>query len=141
MRGAAILVAVLALSACGAARTRSPEDVARSWSAALDRNDNDAAAALFADGARVVQNGELVLATRSEAVRWNASLPCGGVVLSVTPRGRSDVLVVFRLTERPGHACDAPGGRGAALFRVRNGKIVLWHQTAAPPPAADGQIV
>jgi hypothetical protein len=47
------------------------------------------------------------------------------------------VLVVFDLTERPHHQCDAPGAQAAALFQVDHGKIVLWHQTAVPsgPPA------
>ena len=115
MRIAAIVLAALALTACGGHESRSPESVARSWSADLDRNDNEAAALLFADGARVIQNGELVLGDHAAAVQWNASLPCGGRILSVTPRGRTDVLVVFRL-----------GGR------------VLWHQTTAPPAGGDG---
>jgi ketosteroid isomerase-like protein len=80
----------------------------------------------------VIQSAELVLEDHGDAVRWNASLPCGGEVESVTERGDAEVLVVFRLTERPRHACDAPGGRGAAIFRIRDGKIVLWHQTRVP---------
>jgi len=141
MRIAAIVICALALAACGAGKQASPEDVARSWSAALDRNDNDAAASLFADGARIVQNGELILSGHDEAVQWNASLPCGGKIESVAKRGDSEVLVVFRLDERPQHRCDAPGQKGAALFRVRDGKIVLWHQTAVPAVPDDGTIV
>src|SRR4029079_1762895 len=107
--------------------------VARSWSAALDRNDNEAAGWLFADGAKIVQNGELVLATHADAVRWNASLPCGGKIVSVSARGKTDVLVVFRLAERPEHRCDGAGAWAAALFRGRDGKIVLWHQREVRP--------
>jgi limonene-1,2-epoxide hydrolase len=140
MKIAALALAVVALSACGGHTSATPEDVARSWSAALDRNDNDAAASLFADRATVVQNGELVLRGHDDAVRWNEALPCGGKILSVEARGATDVLVVFRLTERPHHACDGPGSEGAALFRVRDGKIVLWHQTAVPA-ATGGQVV
>jgi len=138
VRVGAIILAALALTACGGHESRSPESVARSWSADLDRNDNEAAAWLFADGARVIQNGELVLGDHAAAVQWNASLPCGGRILSVTPRGRTDVLVVFRLGGRPGHRCDGPGADAAALFRVRNGRIVLWHQTTVPPAGGDG---
>ncbi len=138
---AALLVAVLALSACGTHKTASPEEVARSWSAALDRNDNEGAARLFADGARIVQSGELTFGSHADAVRWNASLPCGGTIVSVSPHGHSDVLMVFTLTERPGHRCDGPGSEAAALFRVRDGKIVLWHQTAVPPTSPDGQVI
>jgi hypothetical protein len=141
MKTAALLLMLLALSACGSQKNASPEQVARSWSAALDRNDNEAAARLFADAARIVQGGELVFRTHADAVRWNASLPCGGKIVSVTGRGKTDVLMVFRLNERPGHACDGPGQEAAALFRVRNGKIVLWHQTPAPAEAGDGQTI
>jgi limonene-1,2-epoxide hydrolase len=124
---------MLAVSGCGGHAGPSPESVARAWSAALDRNDNEAAARLFADDATIVQNGELVLSDHAAAVQWNAMLPCGGTILSITRQTKTDVLVVFRLDKRPRHRCDGPGTRTAALFRVRGGKIVLWHQTQAPP--------
>ena len=133
MRRAAILLALPALAGCGGHHDPPPASVARAWSAALDRNDNEAAARLFADGAMIVQGGELVLRDHAAAVRWNAMLPCGGAIESVTTQSKTDVLVVFRLNERPQHRCDGPGTRTAALFRVQHGKIVLWHQTQAPP--------
>ena len=46
------------------------------------------------------------------------------------------MLVVFHLTDRPGHRCDAPGSDAAAVFRVEHGKIVLWHQTDVPTDTA-----
>jgi SnoaL-like domain len=142
MTRATILLAVLLIVAgCGGHKAQSPEQVARSWSAALDRGDNDAAARLFADGAQVVQAGELVLPTHADAVRWNAALPCGGKIVSVTRQNATDVLVVFKLQGRPGHACDGPGQPAAAIFRVRDGKIVLWHQTDVPPTAGSGQTI
>ena len=136
-----LLAAVLTLAACGGHKPASAEQVARSWSAALDRNDNQAAARLFVDGAHIVQNGELTFTDHADAVRWNAALPCGGTITSVSRQSATDVLVIFTLENRPGHACDAPGQQAAALFRVRNGKIVLWHQTDVPPSAANGQTV
>jgi len=57
------------------------------------------------------------------------------------PRAAIDVLVVFSLEGRPQHACDSPEQKAAALFRVRNGKIVLWHQTDVPPAADNGQTI
>jgi len=78
MKLLAILLGVLALTACGGSKSSSATDVVRAWSAALDRNDNEQAARLFADGAQVVQNGEETLLTHADAVRWNAGLPCGG---------------------------------------------------------------
>jgi limonene-1,2-epoxide hydrolase len=138
VRLAALLLAASALAGCGGHRTQSPEQVARAWSADLNRSDDKAAAALFAGNARVVQNGTILLLGRGDAVRWNAMLPCGGTILSVTRQARDEVLVVFRLEERPGHACDGPGQTAAAVFRVVGGKITLWHQV--PPPGA-GQTV
>jgi hypothetical protein len=110
----------------------------RTWSAALDRNDNESAAWLFADGAHIVQDSELVLANHADAVRWNSSLPCGGKIIALSQQGASQILAVFRLEERPGHRCDGPGTMAAAIFRVSRGKIVLWHQTEVPPPEGSG---
>jgi hypothetical protein len=62
-------------------------------------------------------------------------------VIGVMPHGKDDVLVIFKLGDRPNHACDGPGDEAAALFRVRDGKIVLWHETAVPRQHPDGQII
>jgi limonene-1,2-epoxide hydrolase len=137
MRPAAIMLVVLALAACGGHKTTSPGEVVRAWSAALDRNDSEAAGRLFADGARVIQGDVETLATHSDAVQWNASLPCGGTITLLEPRSNGEVLAVFTLTNRPQHLCDGPGDQAAALFQVKNGKIVLWHEVDVPtfPPA------
>jgi hypothetical protein len=135
MRFAAILLGALALTACGAHAPRSPEEVARAWSAALDKADDDKAAGFFAPGAQIVQNGALTLSTHADAVRWNDALPCGGEITKVEARGIYGVLVTFHLTDRPGHRCDSPGHDAAALFRVKHGKIVLWFQTSVPQSA------
>jgi limonene-1,2-epoxide hydrolase len=139
MRSAVLLGALVAFAGCGGSDSPSPESVVHAWSAALDRNDNEAAARLFADDAQVIQAGAFRLESHADAVRWNASLPCGGRITSLESRGGDgDVLAVFVLTQRPGHACDAPGQRAAALFSVRHGRIVLWHQTNPPPASSDG---
>jgi hypothetical protein len=138
MRLSATLLALLALTACGGTKAASAPEVVRAWSAALDRNDNEHAARLFARGAQIVQNGELTLATHADAVRWNAGLPCGGRISHLELHGKSQVLVVFELQPRPHHSCDATGGQAAAIFRVKDGEIVLWHQTAVPDQYATG---
>jgi limonene-1,2-epoxide hydrolase len=138
MRVPAILLVVLALSACGGSKAASASDVVRAWSAALDRNDNEQAARLFADGAQIVQNGEATLATHADAVRWNAALPCGGRISHLEVRGKDQVLAIFQLEERPQHRCDADGGQAATIFQVENGRIVLWHQTPVPDLYAPG---
>ena len=143
MRVLAILVVLLAFTACGAKKTASAPDVVRAWSAALDRNDNEQAASLFADGAEVVQNDTLTLATHGDAVQWNAALPCGGRISHLEVHGKTEVLAVFELGDRPQHHCDTSGGtQAAALFRVEHGRIVLWHQTPVPDRyAPDGTVI
>jgi limonene-1,2-epoxide hydrolase len=142
MRALAILAGMLALTACGGQKTASAPDVVRTWSAALDRNDNEHAARLFANGARIIQNGELILATHADAVRWNAALPCGGRISHLEVRGQSQVLAVFELKNRPQHRCDGTGSQAAAIFQVDKGRIVLWHQTAVPSEyLPGGQVV
>ena len=136
MRIAALLVLVLPLAACGSHKAASPEQVARSWSAALNSNDNKGAAALFARDARVIQDDVTVLHSAGDALEWNRLLPCGGAILGVSVQNTDEVIVTFQLKERPGHTCDGPGQEAAAVFRVEDGKIVLWHQVPPPPPAA-----
>ena len=120
-------VAALSLTACGAGPP-SPESVARAWSHAINTDDNDTAGSLFAKGAEVVQPDYFKrLQTHADAVAWNAALPCSGEIVSVKSEGE-DVTVTFRLGDRPSSACDGPGARVRALFRVHDGKIVLFHQ-------------
>jgi SnoaL-like domain len=140
MRWTAIILTALALVGCGGHKSASPEQVAREWSAALNRGDNEAAARLFADGALIVQNGSETLQSHADAVRWNAGLPCGGRITGLEQHGQDEVVAQFELTERPRHSCDAPGGAAAAVFQVKNGKIVVWHQTELGPDDANPTI-
>ena len=121
--------------ASAAARdTRTPAQVVRAWSKALNANRNDAAARLFAHNARVLQFGlQLTLRTHKLAVEFNASLPCAGKIVRTQVHGNR-VVATFVLGERPRHTCDGPGAKAAALFVVRNGKIVLWEQVPVPAP-------
>ena len=109
-----------------AATPPSPPAVVRAWSRHLDANDNEAAAALFAPGARLVQGVDVRL-TPQLALAWNESLPCGGKIVGLTRSGNR-VRATFLLTERPKHRCDGPGQKAAAVFVVKNGKIVFWEQ-------------
>ena len=137
MRAAALLLVAVGLAACGGSRTSAtPTQVARAWSAALNRDDNQAAAKLFAKNAQVIQDSVKELVTPDDALRWNRLLPCGGTIIGVSVQRKDTVLVVFQLKERPAHACDGPGQEAAAIFRVHDGKIVLWHQVPPPPPGA-----
>jgi len=128
-RALGLLLILATLAGCGG-HSASPESVARAWSNAVNTGDNEAAANLFAPGAQVVQNGRLIrLRTHADAVSWNAALPCSGRILAVA-KAKGAATVTFRLGNRPTGACDGPGSTVRALFRVRDGKIVLWHQLA-----------
>ncbi len=129
------VVLLVVTAGCGGAGSRSPESVVRSWSAAVDRGDDGAAADTFAADAVVVQGTlQLRLHTHAQAVTWNSGLPCAGKIVDLTTNG-SEVRVTFVLGDRPGHRCDGPGQRAAAVFRVSKGKIVLWHQVDAGAPS------
>jgi hypothetical protein len=123
---------VAALAGCGSSAP-SAESVLRAWSQELNSGDNQAAAKLFARGARVVQPGVVLrLKTYEQAVAWNAALPCSGKIVALTSDGNM-ASATFVLGNRQTSKCDGPGDRTTALIRVRKGKIVLWHQTSSAP--------
>ena len=132
MLASAALVVVLA-AGCGGG-SPSPESVVRAWSKALNAGDNEGAADLFATGAEVVQGTSVVhFRSHSEAVAWNAGLPCSGRIVSLTRDGPT-VSATFLLGDRAASPCDAPGQTAKAVFRIRDGKIVLWHQIGGQAP-------
>src|SRR3954453_22022877 len=114
-----------------AAPPPSPPAIVRRWSRALNANDNQAAAALFAPRARVVQPCVAVGLTPQLAVAFNASLPCAGKITRIQRHGSRGVAT-FVLGEGPGHRCTGAGGKAAALFVVENGLIVLWQEVPVP---------
>jgi limonene-1,2-epoxide hydrolase len=133
VRAALVLAAVALLTACGSG-SPSAESVVRAWSQALNDDDNDRAADLFARDAQVVQAGhELTLKTHADAVAWNAALPCSGKIVSIDSHGNT-ATATFLLGDRRHSSCDGPGQRATAIFKVVKGKIVLWHQTPAKGP-------
>jgi limonene-1,2-epoxide hydrolase len=126
------LVLGLFVAGCGSTPP-SPESVVRAWSQELNQGDNQAAARLFARGAEVVQAGTTRrLETQAQAEAWNARLPCSGRIVSIKTRGDT-TTATFVLGDRQESKCDGPGQRATAIFRVRDGKIVLWHQTSPSP--------
>jgi hypothetical protein len=116
------------------------EAVVRAWSAALNAGDNEAAAALFAPGALVVQGGlSFRLRDAAAAARWNADLPCSGTITSVQVT-ENVVVAVFSLGHRPTSSCDAPPGTlAAAAFLIEDGKIAVWQQIPVPEEASPEQ--
>jgi limonene-1,2-epoxide hydrolase len=132
------LAALAAVGGCGGG-TASPESVVRAWSQALNSGDNEAAAELFAPGAEVIQGVSFVLETKREAIAFNEALPCSGEIVELVSEGES-VRATFRLGDRPASRCDSPGAEVEAAFRVRDGKIVLWHQLPSSSTGGGGAI-
>jgi hypothetical protein len=76
----------------------------------------------------VIQGGaSITLDNEAQAVRFNASLPCSGEIVRLEEEGDT-VTATFLLGHRETSRCDGPGAEVTAAFRVRDGKIVLWHQ-------------
>ncbi len=126
------LLATGVLAGCGSTPP-SAESVVRAWSQQLNVGDNQGAAKLFAPGAEIVQAGTtLRLNTQAEAIAWNAALPCSGRIVSIKSSGNT-TRATFILGNRQKSKCDGPGQKATAIVRVKNGKIVLWHQTSATP--------
>jgi len=134
VRRTVALLALTLVAGCGGGKhVSTPAEIVRAWSADLNGSHDAAAAALFAHGAQVVQGGAIAtLQTSADAEAFNSSLPCAGRITKLDVR-HEFVTATFRLGERPGHACDAPGATASALFRIRGGKIVLWHQVESAP--------
>src|SRR4051794_22647030 len=130
MKSFACAVAALALvgGASAAAPPRSPDAIVRAWSARLSANDYAGLAALFRLPAVVVQGPYAYRLQTARQVRlWHRALPCGSTVVSVRVRGRF-ATAVFKLANRRGSRCDAPGMLAAARFTIVDGKIVGWMQ-------------
>jgi hypothetical protein len=129
--------AVLTLVGAGCSGgSTSAEGVVRAWSSAVNAGDNETAADLFATNAEIVQGGaEQRFRNRADAVDWNAGLPCSGRIVRLETRG-PEVTATFVLGDRPTSHCDGPGAKARAVIRVRDGKIVLWHQVPVPQAPA-----
>jgi limonene-1,2-epoxide hydrolase len=137
VRAVLLATAMLAATAGCGGSPPSTESVVRAWSQALNTDDNERAADLFARNAEIVQGDTVTtLRTHRDAVRWNSSLPCSGRIVSIKTKGQT-ATATFVLGDRQNSRCDGTGERASAIFRVVKGKIVLWHQTeAAAPPAS-----
>ena len=132
-----LLVALLAVPTASAAPPGSPtaaKQVVREWSERLNAYDNAGAARLFARPATFVQGGmALRLGTAADIALWHRLLPCAGRIVSIAVKGQY-ATAVFVLGNGRNRRCDAPGVRAAAVFRIRNGKIVSWAQVPVPEP-------
>ena len=127
----AAAIALLAVASVRAATPRSPSQVVRAWSKALNASDDKTAGSLFALRAIAIQGSFAVrLNTAKSAVIWNSGLPCAGRIVRLRVLTATVVKATFVLGHRKGHRCDAPGQLAAARFTVVKGKITRWEQVA-----------
>jgi hypothetical protein len=109
--------------------------VIRGWSDTLRRGDVIAAARFFALPSIVqIQPGAPAerITRRQEAVAFQLVLPCGARLLRAERDGRY-VNALFRLSDRPGATCDAPGATARTAFVIRRGKIAEWRRAPDEP--------
>jgi hypothetical protein len=157
----ALLLSLIALSACGggdddgdsngsepppAEQTEIPGDadpadiaVIKQWSDTLRAGDVDGAAEFFALPS-VAENGPLLrIRSRDDARLFNASLPCGAILLRAETQG-AFTTATFELTERPGPGpCGSgTGERAQTSFVIEDGKITQWRRVGigGPEPEA-----
>jgi hypothetical protein len=107
------------------------------WAAAVRRGDPDRAARYFAVPAIVAQSMAVELQTREQVRKFNDDLPCGAQLLGVHHDGRY-VVGTFRLTERSGHTCTAPGALSRVAFVIRAHRFTEWRQVPDGPNAPVG---
>lgn len=129
---AAIGLVGSAMSGCGGNDELSPEETVRTWVQAVARDDNEAAASLFHEGATISQGGRTtVLRTHAQALAWNAGLPCSAEIENATSLAPDAVQVRFLLANSTARMCDGPGAVVDVDFIVRDGRIASFHQRGA----------
>jgi hypothetical protein len=125
------LLTVLALAAagCGGGGRKTPAEVVRAWSVALNRGDEEAAAALFGPKAVFVAGDyQTVLRTREQVLAFHREMVWCGPIVRLVAKGR-EVEAQFSLASRPTAHCERGGReRGSVYFRIRDGKIVFFDQ-------------
>ena len=126
----ALAVVAVATGTAQGSPPKTPAQVVRAWSRALNAGNDKAAGALFAPNALTIQGGFVVrLRTAKSAVVWNSGLPCSGDIIRLRVKGNV-ATATFRLGRRKGHTCTGPGQLAAARFTVVRGRITRWEQVA-----------
>lgn len=120
-------VAIAAAGCGGGDDHRTPVQVVRAWSAALNRGDEKGAAALFGPKARFVAGDyQTVLRTREQVLAFHREIVWCGPIVRLAANG-NEVEAQFSLASRPNDHCERGGReRGSVYFRVRSGKIVFF---------------
>jgi SnoaL-like domain len=127
-----LIVLAVAAAGCGGESHKTPAQVIRAWSAALNRGDDEAAAALF-DSRVVFVAGDYqrVLRTHAQALAFNRELGWCGPIVRIAREGE-EIVAQFSLASRRSGRCERGSGeRASVAFLVRDGKIVRFDQIGA----------
>jgi len=127
-----LIVLAVAAAGCGGSSQRTPAQVVRAWSAALNRDDEETASALFGPKAVFVAGDyQTVLRTRAEVLAFHRAMGWCGPIVRLVANG-NEVEAQFSLASRPNGRCERGGReRGSVYFRIRDGKIVFFDQIGA----------
>ena len=120
-----LAVLALAMAGCGGGSPKTPAEVVRAWSAAFNRGNEEAAAALFGPKAVYVAGDyQAVLRTREQVLAFHREMVWCGPIVRLRAHG-DEVEAQFSLASR--RRCERGGReRGSVYFRVRDGKIVFF---------------
>jgi hypothetical protein len=153
MRRLGVLLSIgVCLTACGGDDSDSepeipgdadPADVRviDEWVSTLAEGDVEGAARLFAIPS-VAENGiNLQIKNFDDAVRFNASLPCGAELISAETEGEF-TTATFRLIERPGPGVcgDGTGQTAQTAFVIEDDLIVEWRRIGLPGASSPGRV-
>ena len=111
------------------------------WSSTLARGDVEAAAEFFAIPS-VAENVVLIeIEDENDALRFNASLPCGARLIHAETQGEF-TTATFRLLERPGRGTcgDGVGETAQTSFVIEDSKIVEWRRVGLAGDELEGPI-
>jgi ketosteroid isomerase-like protein len=124
-----LIVLAVAAAGCGGSSDRTPAQVVRAWSAALNRGDEEAASALFGPNAVFVAGDyQTVLRTHADVLAFHQEMVWCGPIVRLAAHG-DEVEAQFSLATRPNRHCERGGReRGSVYFRIRDGKIVFFDQ-------------
>ena len=141
MRLLCVIAVLAALAGCNSSRSDDPVQkpdplhtyngrVIRGWLLSLERQDYTQAAYYFAPNALIDQGHPYRLRTRSEALAFNASLPCRADLVQLKGGGHAHhVLATFRLRKGPGGPCS---GLVRVRYTIQKGKFTEWRQLEEP---------
>ena len=122
VRTTVLALLAAAVTGCGGSEP-SAEGVVRAWAESVRLGDAEAAGALFAPGAEVVDGERTrVLETQADAIRYAGREACAGAVVRIDDDGGATVEAEFDV--RGATRCEG-ADRELAFFRVEGGRITF----------------